>query len=112
MSRIVVVGAGGGGLAVAVRLASAGHDVAVFESSTVAGGKLAVYERDGFRFDTGPSLLTLPQVFEDLGLDLPLQRLDPVVRHLFPDGTVLDSTSDDVVFGEAIAPAFRGASWA
>jgi len=105
MSRIVVIGAGVGGLAAAVRLAGTGHDVAVYESSTVAGGKLAVYERDGFRFDTGPSLLTLPQVFDDLDLDLPMQRLDPVVRHMFPDGTLLDSTSDDSEFGKRIAAA-------
>ncbi|HEY7273414.1 MAG TPA: phytoene desaturase family protein, partial [Actinoplanes sp.] len=102
MSRIVVVGGGVGGLTTAVRLASAGHDVVVHESSTVPGGKLAVYERDGFRFDTGPSLLTLPQVFDGLGLDLPLQRLDPVVRHVFPDGSVLDSTSDHSEFTERI----------
>jgi phytoene desaturase len=99
-----------GGLAVAVRLASAGHDVVVHESSAVAGGKLAVYERDGFRFDTGPSLLTLPQVFDDLGLDLPLQRLDPVVRHTFPDGSVLDSTSDRLEFTERIGAVMGSAA--
>ena len=103
MSRVVVIGAGVGGLSAAVLLAAAGHDVVVHERSTVAGGKLAVYERDGFRFDTGPSLLTLPQVFEDLDLALPLQPLDPVMRHVFPDGTVLDSTSDRLVFSERIA---------
>ena len=105
MSRIVVIGAGVGGLAVAVRLASAGHDVVVHESSTVVGGKLGVYERDGFRFDTGPSLLTMPQVFEEFDLGLALQRLDPVVRHVFPDATVLDSTSDPAEFDGRIAVA-------
>lgn len=104
MSRVVVVGAGVGGLAAAVRLAAAGHDVEVHERAPVVGGKLAVYERDGFRFDTGPSLLTLPQVFTDLGLRLPeLLPLDPVVRHFFPDGTVLDSSSEHEVFLERIA---------
>ncbi|MET0419282.1 MAG: phytoene desaturase family protein [Actinoplanes sp.] len=90
MSRIVVIGAGVGGLTAAVKLAEAGHTVIVHERSGVAGGKLGVYERDGFRFDTGPSLLTLPQVFDHLGTPEPL---DPVVRHVFPDGTVLDSSS-------------------
>jgi phytoene desaturase len=103
VSRVVVIGAGVGGLTAAVRLASAGHEVVVHERSTVAGGKLGVYERDGFRFDTGPSLLTLPQVFEDLELGLEPQPLDPVVRHVFPDGAVLDSTSDFSLFGERIA---------
>jgi len=103
MSRIIVIGAGGGGLAAAIRLAKAGHDVEVHERSGVAGGKLGVYERDGFRFDTGPSLLTLPQVFTDLEVSLPLEPLDPVVRHFFPDGTVLDSSSSHVAFAGRIA---------
>lgn len=102
MSEIVVIGAGVGGLAAALRLARAGHRVTVHERSAEVGGKLAVYERDGFRFDTGPSLLTLPGVFEELGLDLRPTPLDPVVRHVFPDGTVLDSSSDHQVFLERI----------
>ncbi len=93
MSEIVVIGAGVGGLVAAVRLAEAGHRVSVYERSGAVGGKLASYERDGFRFDTGPSLLTLPQVFDDLGLDLRPEPLDPVVRHFFPGGAVLDSSS-------------------
>jgi phytoene desaturase len=106
MSRVVVVGAGVGGLAAAVRLAELGHEVTVFERAAEVGGKLGRYERDGFLFDTGPSLLTLPQVFEELGLGLHPERLDPVVRHMFPDGSVLDSSSDARVFRERIAAAF------
>ena len=106
MSGIVVVGAGVGGLAAAVRLAAAGHRVVVHERSAVVGGKLARYERDGFTFDTGPSLLTLPQVFADLGLGLVPEPLDPVVRHVFPDGSVLDSSSDHAVFLDRISEAF------
>jgi phytoene desaturase len=107
MSRVVVIGAGVGGLAAAIRLGEAGHDVEVHERAATTGGKLAVYERDGFRFDTGPSLLTLPQVFTDLGLRLPeLRPLDPVVRHFYPDGSVLDSSAEHEVFLERIADAF------
>jgi len=98
---------------VAVRLAAAGHRVVVHEQAAVAGGKLGGYERDGFRFDTGPSLLTLPEVFAELGLDL--QPLDPVVRHVFPDGTVLDSSSSPAVFRSRIAAALgdeAAADWA
>ncbi|WP_430779842.1 phytoene desaturase family protein [Actinoplanes sp. G11-F43] len=105
MSEIVVIGAGVGGMAAALRLARAGHRVTVYERSAEVGGKLAVYERDGFRFDTGPSLLTLPQVFEELELGLEPVPLDPVVRHVFPDGTVLDSSSDHGVFLERIGAA-------
>lgn len=103
MSRIVVIGAGVGGLTAAVRLARAGHSVQVFERSGEVGGKLAVHERDGFRFDTGPSLLTLPQVFTDAGVDL--VPLDPVVRHVFADGTVLDSSPVHAEFLERISAA-------
>jgi phytoene desaturase len=105
MSRVVVIGAGVGGLAAAIRLAEAGHDVEVHERAATPGGKLGWFERDGFRFDTGPSLLTLPQVFGDLGLTLPLKPLDPVVRHFFPDGTILDSASTHEIFLERISAA-------
>jgi len=101
VSRVVVVGAGVGGLAVAARLASGGHRVTVLEAAGDVGGKLGVLERDGFRFDTGPSLLTMPWVFEDLfaatgswPADLVLQRLDPIAHYRFADGSTLDTTDD------------------
>jgi phytoene desaturase len=101
VSRIVVVGAGVGGLAAAVRLAHAGHDVAICEAQETVGGKLGLYERDGFRFDTGPSLVTMPQVlrelFEQTGgwpRDLVLRELEPIARYRFADGTTFDATSD------------------
>jgi phytoene desaturase len=101
VSRVVVVGAGVGGLAVAARLAVQGHRVTVCESAAEVGGKLGVLERDGFRFDTGPSLLTMPQVFQELFADtggwpagLELERLDPLARYRFADGSVLDSSDD------------------
>lgn len=115
MSRVVVIGAGVGGLACAARLAAWGHQVTVYEQSDVVGGKLGTYERrtpEGvFRFDTGPSLLTLPQVFADLFADtgstvadeLDLMPLDPLVRHVFPDGVVLDSTSDPEAFATRVS---------
>ncbi len=113
MSKIVVIGAGVGGLAAAARLAAAGHEVVVHERSAVVGGKLGVYDRDGFLFDTGPSLLTMPHVFDDLAVH-PVP-LDPVVRHVFPDRTVLDSSACPEVFLERIAAAMgagAAADWA
>ena len=101
MSRVVIIGAGVGGLAAAARLATAGHDVTVCEAASTVGGKLGRYERDGFRFDTGPSLVTMPQVFTDLfdatggwPAGLSFERLDPIARYRFADGTSVDATDD------------------
>ncbi|GAB2683204.1 phytoene desaturase family protein [Thalassiella azotivora] len=98
MSRVVVVGAGLGGLACAVRLAAAGHDVTVLEKEPATGGKLGWFSRDGFSFDTGPSLLTLPAVYRDLfaNTGTPLEEhvdlveVDPACHYRFADGTELD----------------------
>ncbi|SCX38094.1 phytoene desaturase [Klenkia marina] len=97
MARVVVVGAGLGGLAAAARTAAGGHRVTVLEQAPEVGGKLGWVSRDGHGFDTGPSLVTLPQVFADLfaatgdPLDdvLDLVRLDPAVAYRFADGTRL-----------------------
>jgi phytoene desaturase len=103
LSRVVVIGAGVGGLAAAARLAALGHDVTVCEAADEVGGKLgaATASVDGageFRFDTGPSLLTMPQVLRDLfeqtggwPAELSLERLDPVARYRFADGTGFDA---------------------
>jgi phytoene desaturase len=122
MSTVAVVGAGVGGLAAAIRLAAAGHDVTVLERLDEAGGKLATRERDGFRFETGPSLLTLPEVFADLarvaGTDLDdlvdLHRLDPVCRYRFADGSTLAVPADPErarAAVEALSPG-SGPRWA
>lgn len=101
MSSVVVVGAGVGGLAVAARLACQGHRVTVCEAADQVGGKLGVLARDGFRFDTGPSLLTMPAVLQDLfratggwPAGLGLERLDPIAHVRFADGSAVDTTSD------------------
>ena len=98
MSRVVVIGAGMGGLAAAARLAALGHQVTVCEQAPVIGGKLGRYQRDGFCFDTGPSLLTLPAVYRDLFLKtgapladvLEITPVDPVCHYRFADGLELD----------------------
>lgn len=106
MSRIVVIGAGIGGLAAAARLAATGHQVTVCEAAGRVGGKLGAFARQtplgAFGFDTGPTLLTLPQVFTDLfaqtgdPLDrvLTLRRLDTIARYRFADGTEVDTMRD------------------
>jgi phytoene desaturase len=95
MSRVVVVGAGVGGLAAAARVRVKGHDVTVYDQAPRVGGKLATYRRDGFAFDTGPSLFTLPAVYRDLFLktgapledEVDLQPLDPAFGYHFADGS-------------------------
>jgi phytoene desaturase len=99
VAEAVVIGGGVGGLAAAIRLRAAGHGVTILERRAEVGGKLAVLERDGFRFDAGPSLLTLPSVFDELfrvaGARLAdvvaLRRLDPQLRHRWPDGSSFDT---------------------
>lgn len=66
MKKVIVIGAGIGGLAVAIRLASKGYKVNVFERNAGPGGKLGYFEQDGFAFDAGPSLFTQPQNIEEL----------------------------------------------
>ncbi|WP_431032941.1 phytoene desaturase family protein [Streptomyces sp. P6-2-1] len=96
MARIVVIGAGLGAMSAAARLATAGHQVVVHERGATYGGALGAYERDGFRFDTGPALLTLPAVYRDLFVKtgraaledrIILEQVDPAARHVFADGT-------------------------
>ncbi|GAA4555134.1 phytoene desaturase family protein [Pseudonocardia xishanensis] len=120
MSRVVVVGAGLGGLAAAARLAAAGHRVALYERATTHGGKLGTFTRDGFTFGTGPSLLTLPHVlaalFAETGgpADLDVLPVDPVCSYRFADGTRLDMPHDPALVPAALDAALgpgRGASW-
>lgn len=114
MSRVIVIGAGVGGLATAARLAVRGHQVTVLEQSDRAGGKLHTYRRDGFAFDTGPSLFTLPAVYRDLFLktggpleeSVDLQPVEPGFGYHFADGSEVTIPGVDPgriarVFGDA-----------
>jgi phytoene desaturase len=99
---VAIVGAGIGGLSAAIRLAAAGLRVAVYEKNPTPGGKMGQIERDGFRWDTGPSVITMRHVFEELfaaagrSLDdyLTLLPVEPLTRYFYGDGTVLDASSD------------------
>jgi phytoene desaturase len=100
--NIGIIGAGIGGLSAACELAKDGHHVTVFEKNGKPGGKLNEEVIDGYRFDTGPSLLTMPFVAEELfdycGYTLSdfiqTQPLTPLCRYTYADGTVLDSFED------------------
>ena len=126
VARVVVIGAGVGGLATGVRLAALGHRVTLCEAAPVVGGKLGRQHTSTplgtFTFDTGPTLLTLPQVFDDLFAAtgapltdvLPLRRLDTIAHYRFADGASVD-TVDDLdrqrqAFDDALGPG-TGAAW-
>ena len=114
MSRVVVIGAGVGGLAAAARLAVLGHEVTVCEAANEVGGKLGLVEQEvagvgRFVFDTGPSLVTLPHVLRDVfeatggwPAGLGLTRLDPSVRYRFADGTILSAAAGLDAFCEEL----------
>jgi phytoene desaturase len=108
---VAVIGGGLGGLASACVLAARGYAVTVFEKSAWLGGKAAVLQSDGFRFDMGPTILTIPSVlrriFEEAGRKLEgyldLVRLDPQWRCFFTDGTSLDLVEDVDAMAQSLA---------
>jgi phytoene desaturase len=108
--KIGIVGAGIAGLAAAVRMASAGHEVEVFEANTYPGGKLSEFVQDGYRFDAGPSLFTMPQYVEELfkvaGEEVSphfrYHRLPVLCNYFWEDGTRLSASGDISEFGRDI----------
>ncbi len=94
-----VIGGGLGGIAAAIRLAAAGRRVTLFEQSETLGGKANTTTINGYRFDTGPSLLTLPEVFDDLFQSAGRERRDyiefiplsPLTGYFFDDGSRIRS---------------------
>jgi len=99
---IIVIGGGLGGLSAAISLAQSGYQVSLFEKNQHLGGKLNRLEQEGFGFDLGPSILTMPQIFEKLFTDsgrtmsdyISIQRLNHEWRSFFPDGTRIDLYGD------------------
>jgi len=98
--RVVIVGAGPGGLTTAIQLAHAGADVTVLESRPQVGGRCSSIYANGFRFDTGPTFYLYPrilrEIFQSIGRDIdveiPMKRLDPQYRVSFGAGGHLDCT--------------------
>ncbi|MDT0575056.1 phytoene desaturase [Croceicoccus sp. F390] len=100
--RAAVIGAGFGGLALAIRLQSAGIDTTVIEARDKPGGRAYFWERDGFTFDAGPTVITDPDCLaqlwrltdHDIAEDIELQPVQPFYRLNWPDGTNFDYTND------------------
>ncbi len=103
MERAVVIGAGLGGLAAALRLTALGYRVQIYEALPDPGGRARVFERDGFTFDAGPTVITAPYLLDELfhrvGLRaedyFQLLPVDPYYRILFPGGEHFDFVGDD-----------------
>lgn len=109
--RVLVVGAGPGGMATAMRLASQGHQVTIYEAENRVGGRMRGLSDGPYHFDSGPTILQVPRVYEELFAEcglrftdyVRLMRLDPNTRITFWDNTHLDLTSDIPAFKQQLA---------
>jgi phytoene desaturase len=111
MKRVAVIGAGFGGLALAIRLQSAGIETVVIEARDRPGGRAYVWHEAGHTFDAGPTVITDPACLEelwalsgdDIARDVALVPVSPFYRLSWPDGTVFDYSNDDEAIDAQIA---------
>ncbi len=109
--KVVITGAGLGGLSAAIALAASGFQVTLLEKNDQVGGKLNVLKKDGFTFDLGPSILTMPHIFRDLFARagksfedyVPIQPVEPHWRNFFPDGCCFDLSGQSDVLERELA---------
>ena len=100
--KAIVIGSGFGGLASAIRLAAKGYHVTLLEKLDALGGRGYTYKQDGFTFDGGPTIVTVPELFEELwelcgkkmSDDVDLRLMDPFYRIRFDDGRTFDYSSE------------------
>jgi phytoene desaturase len=108
--KALIIGAGIAGIATAIRLAVKGYAVEVFEANAYAGGKLSEFEQQGYRFDAGPSLFTMPQYVDELfklagktpSDYFTYQKLDVVCKYFYADGSRLTASADPDKFAAEI----------
>jgi phytoene desaturase len=109
-NKVAIIGAGIGGIATSLRLTAKGYEVHVFEKNNKPGGKLYQIEKDGFRFDTGPSLFTMPffvdelfQLFdENPRKHFNYNQLENICRYFWNDKTIINSYSDLNLFAREL----------
>ncbi len=102
MAKIGIAGAGVAGMAAGIRLQSQGHEVDIFEANSFPGGKLHQFSQDGYRFDAGPSLFTMPHLLDDVFVRagknprdyFSYQRIDPGCHYFWEDGTAFSAYAD------------------
>lgn len=106
--NVGIIGSGVGGLALSIRLAQKGYDVTIFEQNSYPGGKLSELNLNGFRFDKGPSLLTMPSLIDEL-TDLvgsnhkfEYQKLQTITNYFYSDGTRLNASADINEFADEL----------
>ena len=108
--HVGIIGAGIGGLATAVRLATRGHQVEVFEANEYPGGKLTTFNQGGYRFDAGPSLFTMPhfvdELFELAGKNpkdfFQYEKLPVICKYFWEDGTKMSAFADESAFANEV----------
>ena len=113
MPKAIIIGAGVAGIATAIRLKTKGYEVEVFEANSYPGGKLSEFSQNGFRFDAGPSLLTMPQYIDELfsmaGKNpkdyFEYQRLPIICQYFYPDGSKITAWADQEKFVEELSKA-------
>lgn len=111
MAKVIVVGAGIAGIASAIRLRASGYEVEVYEANAYAGGKLSDFEDQGFRFDAGPSLFTMPQLVEELFAlfnesvepSFEYQQLAIGCHYFYEDGTSFEAPTDTTAFANLLS---------
>jgi phytoene desaturase len=108
--KVGIIGAGIAGIAAAIRLAAKGHEVTVFEANAYPGGKLSAFDQEGYRFDAGPSLFTMPQYVDELfavagenaEAHFQYEKIEAACRYFWRDGTRLTAWADRQRFGEEV----------
>ena len=100
--KIIVIGAGVSGLASAVRLLNEGFEVELYEKNPEVGGRMGVISGNGFSFDLGPTILMMPQIYNEVFSScgrnpadyIQMERLDPIYKVYFGDGTTHEASSE------------------
>jgi phytoene desaturase len=120
MAKAIIIGSGIAGLATALRLRKKGYEVEVYEANAYAGGKIHAFEREGYRFDAGPSLFTLPHLIDELFQLYDLQPSDHFrykaksisCNYFWEDGTTFSAPANALEFARQAAVAFSTAEQA
>ncbi len=115
MSKAIIIGAGIAGIAAAIRLKALNYDVEVYEANNYPGGKLSEFESDGFRYDAGPSLFTMPDLVDELFLlmnELPsnyfkYKKLDIGCHYFYEDGPIFQAPTDIEEFAKLLQKVFN-----